>query len=140
MKIVSACLAGIECAYDGKNRLNKKVRKLVKQGKAIPVCPEQLGGLPTPRIPSERAKDKVVNKNGVDITENFRKGAREALKIAQLVDCKCAILKSRSPSCGYGKIYDGTFSNTLINGNGVFADLLVEQGIKILTEQNASSA
>ena len=136
MKIVSACLAGVNCAYDGKHRSNKGVVDLVKKGAAIPVCPEQLGGLPTPRIPSERLNGKVINKNGEDVTENFRKGAQEALKIAKMIDCDCAILKSRSPSCGYGKIYDGTFSHKLIQGNGVFSELLLQAGIEVISDED----
>lgn len=133
MKIVSACLAGIRCAYDGKHRKNKEILELVKKGEAIPVCPEQLGGLPTPRIPSERKGQLVVNRNGKDVTCYFERGAEEALKIAKIVKCDCAILKSRSPSCGIGKIYDGNFSNTLITGNGVFADLLIEEDIEVIS-------
>lgn len=136
MKIVSACLAGIECAYDGKSRLNKKVVELIKKGGAIPVCPEQLGGLPTPRIPSERKGTRVINKNGQNITDNFIKGAQEALKITKMTGCDCAILKSRSPSCGYGIIYDGTFSKRLIKGNGVFTDMLLKKGIDVVTDEN----
>lgn len=136
MKIVSACLAGINCAYDGQNRINQKVVELVSRGEAIPVCPEQLGGLPTPRVPSERSGPIVITKKGKDVTDNFQRGAQEALKIVKLVDCKQAILKSRSPSCGYGQIYDGSFSNTLIKGNGVFTDILLERGVEVITEEN----
>ena len=136
MKIVSACLAGINCAYDGRHRRYQKVVELVQKGEAIPVCPEQLGGLPTPRTPSERKGPKVINKDGLDVTQNFQKGAREALKIAQMVNWDCAILKARSPACGYVKIYDGSFTNTLIQGNGIFAELLSKKGIKIYTEED----
>lgn len=135
MKIVSACLAGLKCAYDGQDRAHSKVIELVKKGEAIPVCPEQLGGLPTPRIPSERSNNKVINREGIDVTENFEKGAQEALKLTRMARCESAIVKSRSPSCGHGKIYDGTFSGKLIQGNGIFADLLLEEGIEIITEE-----
>ncbi len=135
MKIVSACLAGLKCAYDGDDRAHPRVIELIKNSQAIPVCPEQLGGLPTPRIPSERSGDKVINKEGQDNTKYFKKGAREALRLTKLAQCDGAILKSRSPSCGYGQIYDGTFSGKLINGNGVFADLLLEEGIKIISDE-----
>jgi len=135
MVVVSACLAGINCRYDCKIKPNKKVVELIKKGNAIPVCPEQLGGLPTPRIAAERAGDKVLRKDGVDVTEEFTTGAREALKIAKLVGCKTAILKARSPSCGSGKIYDGNFTGTLINGDGICAELFKKNGIKVITEE-----
>ena len=138
MIIVSACLAGIRCRYDGKDNLCPQVRKLVKDGKAIPLCPEQLGGLPTPRVPAEIIDEKVMNKNGIDVTDNFRKGAQETLKVAKLIDCRIAILKSNSPSCGYGNIYDGSFSNKLTKGNGFTSSLLAQNGIKIFSESNLS--
>ena len=100
----------------------------------IPICPEQLGGLPTPRIPAERVNNKVVNQAGVDVTKEYQLGAEEALKIAKLYNCKKAILKEKSPSCGYGKIYDGTFSRNLTDGNGVTANLLIDNGIEIFGE------
>ena len=121
MKIVSACLAGIKCTWNDEARPCQKVIELIKQGKAIPVCPEQLGGLSTPRIPAEKKGNKVFRKDGKDITAEFEKGAKEALRIAKLINCKEAIIKAKSPSCGSGKIYDGTFSGKLIKGNGVFA-------------------
>lgn len=135
MKIVSACLAGIKCRWDGETRPCEKIVKLVKQGKAIPVCPEQLGGLSTPRIPSEQKGDKVFARNGKEVTAEFQKGAEEALKIAKLVNCDEAILKSKSPSCGSNKIYDGTFSGKLINGDGVFVKILKKNNIKVITEK-----
>jgi len=134
MKIVSACLAGIDCAYDGKSRRCEKVVEIVKSGKAIPVCPEQLGGLPTPRIPAEIQNGKVNNKESEDVTENFQKGAEEALKIIQMINCKEAILKSNSPSCGKGTIYDGTFNHVKVPGNGIFADMCLKNGINVKTE------
>lgn len=135
MIIVSACLAGVACRYDGKVKPCQKVIKLVKQGKAIPVCPEQLGGLPTPRKASERLGNKVFRKDGVEVTEQYQKGAEEALKIAKIVNAKKAILKSKSPSCGLGKIYDGTFSEKLIKGDGICAELFKKNGIKVETEE-----
>jgi len=131
MKIVSACLVGINCRWDGKNKLNKKLLKLFKQGKLIPVCPEQLGGLTTPRMPAEQKGNKVIGKDGKDITKDFIKGAKETLKIAKQLGIKEAILKSKSPSCGFGEIYDGTFSGKTKKGNGVTADMLHKAGIKI---------
>lgn len=134
MKIVSACLAGIKCRYDAKSKPCQKVINLVQQGQAIPICPEQLGGLATPRDPAEQKEDKIFTKNGKDVTTAFKKGAEEALKIALLANCDEAILKSKSPSCGSGKIYDGTFSGEIINGDGLFAKILKENNIKVLTE------
>jgi len=134
MKIVSACLAGIKCRWDGDSRPCEKVITLFRQGKAIPVCPEQLGGLTTPRIPAEQKGRKFFTKDGRDVTPEFEKGAEEALKIAKLAGCKEAILKSKSPSCGSGKVYDGTFSDKLVNGDGIFAKLLKKNNINVLNE------
>ena len=133
MIIVSACLAGYRCRYDGKTQQDPSIVDLVKRGGAIPVCPEMLGGLPCPRIPSERTADgtAVVAKDGRNVTEAFRLGASETLRIARLYGCTHAILKARSPSCGCGQIYDGSFSGTLRSGNGVTADLLLENGITV---------
>jgi uncharacterized protein YbbK (DUF523 family) len=134
MKLCSACLLGINCRYDGKSKPNEKILELSKKEKLIPVCPEQLGGLPTPRISSEIKNGKVITKNGQNVTDNFQKGAEETLKIARKYDIKEAILKQRSPSCGCGQIYDGTFSGTVIEGWGVTADLLRKNGIKVVSE------
>jgi len=135
MKIVSACLAGVKCRWDGEARPCKKVIDMVERGEAILVCPEQLGGLATPRIPVERKGEKVLGEDGSDFSAEFKEGAIEALKIANLVGCSEAILKSKSPSCGCGKIYDGSFSGVLIEGDGVFAELLKKNGIKVLNEK-----
>ena len=108
----------------------------MKEHHLIPVCPEILGGLPTPRDPSERVGDKVVGKNGRDVTAAFAKGAEETLALAKLYGCRYAILKERSPSCGYGEIYDGTFSGKLVPGNGVAAELLAKNGITVLGESD----
>lgn len=136
MKIVSACLAGIKCRWDGGARPCQKVIELIKKGEAIPVCPEQLGGLSTPRVPAEQRGDKVFSKESKDVTAQFIKGAEESLKIAKLVNCKEAILKSKSPSCGSGMIYDGSFSGKLIKGDGVFTKLLKKNNIKVFTEKD----
>lgn len=136
MIIVSACLAGIKCTYNSGDNANQKVIEMVKKGFAIPVCPEQLGGLPTPRIPAEISENKIINKNVEDVTNYFKKGAKETLRIAELIDCIKAILKQGSPSCGYGKIYDGTHTGRIINGLGITAKLLEENGIKIITEED----
>lgn len=135
MKIVSACLAGVKCNFEGKSKPCQKVIELVKKGKAIPVCPEQLGGLPTPRIPSEIRDDRVVTKEGDDVTSFFQKGGEEAFRIASLVKCTEAIMKARSPSCGSGYVYDGTFSGMLREGDGIFTTKLKKKNIKVFTEE-----
>ena len=139
MILVSACLAGFKCKYNGESNTDERIVELVKKGEAIPVCPEQLGGLPTPRVPSEIISEKVISKNGDDVTEQFNRGAAITLEIAKLYNCTEAIFKSRSPSCGSGKIYDGTFSGTLINGDGITAKLLKENGIKVRTEEETKN-
>jgi uncharacterized protein YbbK (DUF523 family) len=135
MVIVSACLAGLRCRYDGAAKPCSEVVRLVAEGKAIPVCPEQLGGLPTPRMPAEIRGERVVRKDGVDVTGEFRRGAEEALKLAQLAGARTAILKAKSPSCGSGKIYDGSFAGRLIDGDGVFASLCKLNAIEVRTEE-----
>ena len=145
MIIVSACLVGINCKYSGKSNTCPDVVKLVSMGKAIPVCPEQLGGLATPRPAAEicggtgadviDGKAFVKRANGEDVTCEFIKGAEEVLRIAGLTGAKKAIMKSKSPSCGAGFIYDGTFEGRLIKGNGVAAEVLLRNGIEILTEE-----
>ena len=134
--MISACLLGVNCKYDGgNNRLpDETIGKLVSQYELIPVCPECYGGLTTPRTPSERLGDRVVSKTGVDVTAQFNKGAEAALYLARLFNVKTAILKANSPSCGSGTIYDGTFTGTLAGGDCVTADLLKAHGIKIMNE------
>jgi uncharacterized protein YbbK (DUF523 family) len=134
MYIVSACLLGVACRYDGKSKPDSRVIFLLQQGKAIPVCPEQLGGLPTPRVPAERQGDLVITRDGQDVTLQFRRGAEEVVRIAKLAGCRRAILKARSPSCGQGQIYDGSFSGVLTEGEGVCAALCRENGIQVVTE------
>ncbi|MEM3616770.1 MAG: DUF523 domain-containing protein [Candidatus Bathyarchaeia archaeon] len=136
MKLCSACLLGVKCRYDGRDALNRKVLMLLKAETLIPVCPEQLGGLPTPREPAEIVKGRVITKSGRDVTENFKCGAKEALKIAKLFGIKEAVLKQGSPSCGCGRIYDGTFSGKTVKGNGITAALLKKHGIKVITEED----
>ena len=132
--LVSACLLGIGCRYDGKHKANSEVLKLGEKYNLIPVCPEIYGGLPTPRVPSERIGDKVMMKNGSDVTENYQRGAKEALELCRIYNIKTAVLKERSPSCGKGEIYDGTFSGTLTERDGVTAELLMANGIRVLGE------
>lgn len=135
MIIVSACLAGVPCRFDGQAKGYEKIKELVKSEKTILVCPEQLGGLTTPRIPSEIKGEKVFSKAGIDVTPQFTRGAEITLALAKEYGCNRAILKSRSPSCGRGKVYDGTFSGRLIDGNGFTADLLLKNGIEVMTEE-----
>lgn len=132
--LVSACLAGIDCKYNGKNNKNEKIIELIKNEDVILVCPEQMGGLKTPRVPAEIQNDKVINKENIDVTKEYQKGAEEVLKIAKEFNIKKAILKAKSPSCGKGKIYDGTFSNNLIDGNGITTELLQKNDIQVITE------
>ena len=135
--LISACLLGERCRYDGKSKpLPEEIlRRLREQYELIPVCPEQAGGLPTPRAPSERRGVKVVSETGRDVTAEYEAGARFALALAQKERVDAALLKARSPSCGKGAIYDGTFSRTLIPGNGVTAELLEQNGIPVYTEE-----
>lgn len=134
--LVSACLAGINCKYNGKNNENKKIIELIKNKDVILVCPEQLGGLKTPRTPAERQGNKVINKDNIDVTKEYQKGAEEVLELANKLNIKKAILKSKSPSCGKGKIYDGTFSDNLIDGNGITTELLEKHGIKVISSDD----
>ena len=137
MKVgVSACLVGKNTKYDGGNNYNKYVLEYLKDKEVVLLCPEVFGGLPTPRIPSEQINDKVINSNNEDVTKQFVDGANEALKRLQQQNVNVVILKERSPSCGYKKVYDGTFSKTIIDGNGVFAKLAIENGFIIYTESD----
>ncbi len=132
--LVSACLLGASCRYDGKSVPNEAVMALKEKHELIPFCPEIYGGLTTPREPAEIIGDKVVSKVGNDVTAQYNKGAEEALRLAKFFGCECAVLKERSPSCGFGKVYDGTFSGTLVDGNGVTAELFAKNGIKVYGE------
>lgn len=132
--LVSACLLGVSCRYDGKSKPNENIIALKDKYNLIPVCPEIMGGLPTPRMPSEICDGRVVSETGEDVTEQYIRGAAETLRLAKMFDCEMAILKENSPSCGYGKRYDGTFSRTLTDGNGVTAEILSKNGIKIFGE------
>lgn len=134
--LVSACLCGINCKYNGKNNLNEICLKLFKEGKAVLVCPEQLGGLGTPRDPSEISKDKVISIKGKDVTEKFEKGAEKTLKIAKTLGIKKAILKEGSPSCGINYIYDGKFRGKRVKGCGVTATLLKNNNIQIVSSED----
>lgn len=132
--LVSACLLGVHCRYDGNGVMQEGLEKLSKEHNLIPVCPEIFGGLATPRDPAERVGERIITKNGEDVTAQYTKGAEEILQLCKFYDCHYAILKERSPSCGYGRIYDGSFRGTLIDGNGVTAQLLAEHGVEIFGE------
>lgn len=140
MKIlVSACLLGVRCRYDGKSKPHPAVERLMEQHTLIPVCGEIFGGLPTPRVSAERQGARVVTADGRDVTAAYRRGAEEVLRLAERYGCKAAILKERSPSCGSGRIYDGTFTGTLTDGWGVTAELLRDHGICVIGESEAET-
>lgn len=132
--LISACLLGEKCRYDGGGNYTPGVERLREFCQLVPVCPEQLGGLPTPRTPSERVGERVLSKTGTDVTEAFRTGAERTLETALSHGVRFAMLKERSPSCGCGYIYDGSFSGRIIPGNGVTAELLAQNGIRIYGE------
>lgn len=134
MKLCSACLLGVKCRYNGESKLNKKVIALSKKERFLPVCPEILGGLSIPREQTEIKGGKVLTKSGKNLTSYFEKGAKEVLKAAQSLNIKEAIFKQKSPSCGCGQIYDGTFSNKLIKGDGITTSLLKRNKIKVIPE------
>ena len=133
MKIaVSACLLGENCKYNGGNNYSEKVSEYIKGHEVVPVCPEVLGGLPIPRESAEIVNGKVSHKDGTSVDKEFRRGAETALKIIKEQQVDFVILQSRSPSCGVNTIYDGSFSGKIISGQGVFADLLQKNGIKVI--------
>ena len=132
--LVSACLLGVSCRYDGKSKANEAVLALRDRYNLIPVCPEVFGGLPTPRTPSERVGERVVMKDGTDVTDNYERGALEAERLCRIYGIKTAILKERSPSCGKGEIYDGSFSGALTVRDGVAAERLMRIGVRVLGE------
>lgn len=146
MIVVSACIAGVECRYDGTSKLDENILKLVARRKAIPLCPEMLGGRKVPREPVEiingdgedvlDGKAFVKDKNGNDVTKEILDGIKEFMLTIDRLGVKMVILKTKSPTCGYGKIYDGTFNNVLKDGNGVLAAALKRKGITIYTEEN----
>ena len=132
--LVSACLLGVCCRYNETGEENERVKRLGERHRLIPVCPEIYGGLATPRPPAERVGERVLTKDGTDVTAQYEKGAKEALRLARYFGCTAAVLKSRSPSCGKGRIHDGTFSDGMTDGNGVAAELLEACGIRVLDE------
>lgn len=136
MKIVSACLAGYPCRWDGKVKAHPLIIEMVKRGEAVPVCPEQLGGLTTPREPSEIKNGCVHNKAGKDVSVEFKRGAEIVLSLAKLYNCQEAVMKAKSPSCGSCEIYDGNFRGVLTEGDGITTTLLKQNGIKVITEED----
>lgn len=138
--LISACLLGAPCRYDGRSKPCNAVNELQRTYDLIPVCPEALGGLPTPRPPAEvMPNGLIVNREGTDVTAQYRAGAEAALRIARQHGCRYAVLKEKSPSCGKGRIYDGSFTGTLIDGDGVTVRLLKENGIRIIGESELAS-
>ena len=145
MYLISAWLCGVNCKYNGANNYNEKCNELFISGKAVLICPEQLGGLTTPRVPSElqaNAKDvmegngKVITKEGLDVTKEFIKGAKEVVEIAKKLPISAAILKEGSPSCGVNFVYDGSFNGNKVKGKGITTEMLNEIGIKTLSEKD----
>ena len=134
--LVSACLLGLPCRYDGKEKPCEAVIALKEKYELIPFCPEIYGGLETSRTPSERVGDKILMKDGRDVTENYRRGAEGALYLCKTLGITKAVLKSRSPSCGSGEVYDGSFMGKLKDGNGVTAELLQKNNISVFNEFN----
>ena len=137
--LVSACLLGAACRYDGQSRQNEAVMRLLEAHELIPVCPEQLGGLPTPRAPAEIRGDRVISRRGDDVTDAYQRGAEETLRLCRLLRCDGAVLKARSPSCGRDQVYDGAFAGVLTPGRGVTAAKLLAEGIPVWTEEDAAA-
>ncbi|MCL2228586.1 MAG: DUF523 domain-containing protein [Firmicutes bacterium] len=133
--LVSACLLGTNCRWDGGHKFSQQVADLKQVFNLIPVCPEFLAGMPTPRAQSEEINGRVIDKEGNDVTDLFVLGSQKCLEIANKNNCKVAILKSGSPSCGVGEVYDGTFTGNKIAGSGITARLLLENGISVYTEK-----
>ena len=146
MIIVSACLAGVNCRHDGKNKEDVLIQKLISKRLAVPLCPEVLGGRPVPRVPCEisggtaeqvlAGTATVRDKNGRDVTHEVLDGVKIFMKAVARMNVTAVILKTKSPSCGKGKIYDGTFTGKMTDGNGVLTAVLLKEGIKVYTEED----
>ncbi|OXZ33873.1 DUF523 domain-containing protein [Finegoldia magna] len=136
--LISACLLGVDCKYNGSNNKldDEIIHSLKEKYNLIPVCPEIMGGMPTPRNPVEITDGKVFDNDGVEFTKEFEKGSEEVVKLAKLYDTTIAILKENSPSCGSNYIYDGTFNHQKIKGKGIAAHKLSKENIKLFTEEN----
>ena len=133
--VVSACLVGKACRYDGRSKPRPHIQALAEQARCVLVCPEVMGGLPVPRCPCEIQGNAVMSREGRDCTGEYKLGAQTAYEAAAEQGCRIAVLKARSPSCGAGRVYDGTFTHTLRDGDGVFAALLRSRGFTIFTEE-----
>lgn len=136
--LISACLLGLPCRYDGTGKLLEEVNGLLDRVTFIPVCPEQLGGLPTPRPPAEQVGERVLTRTGDDVTGAYRRGGELTAALAEYLNCRCALMKARSPSCGSGTIYDGTFTSTRVPGDGTAARAVKELGIPVFDEEHWS--
>lgn len=134
--LISACLLGVSCRYDGESKPLSNIEKLMEKYELIPVCAEIFGGLPTPRIPAEIIGEKVITKDGRDVTAEYLRGANEVLRLGKLFGCKKALLKERSPSCGSGIIYSGAFDGTFKDGFGKTTELLMKNGFEIFGESD----
>ncbi len=136
--LISACFLGLDCKYSGGNNAlgDKVIAELMEKYRLVPVCPESYGGLPSPRLPSERVGERVLAKDGADVTEQYKKGAAAALRLAKLFGCKIALMKERSPSCGHDSIYDGSFTGRVVPGDGVAAELLKQNGVTVCGESD----
>ena len=132
--LISSCLLGVSCRYDGKSVPNDAAKNLSTKFELVPFCPEIYGGLSTPRTPSERVGERVMSKTGTDVTDNYNKGAGEGLMLCRQLGIEIALLKEKSPACGSRGIYDGTFTGTLVDGEGVLAELLRKNGVKVYGE------
>lgn len=139
--LISACLLGLYCRYDGKCKAYPQLDELLQRPdiQLIPICPEQAGGLATPRPAAERQGQQVMTKAGTDVTAAYEQGAKTACALANLFHCDYAVLKEKSPSCGHGEIYDGTFTRTLTSGDGVTAERLIAQGVTVFGETGISA-
>ena len=133
--LISACLLGVGCRYDGGRVKKVDIAALSEVFELVPVCPEIYGGLPTPRVPSERIGDRVIMKDGTDVTDNFIRGMEHTIMIADSCGARIALLKAKSSSCGKGRIYDGSFSGKLTEGDGYTAQHLISAGIEVYTEE-----
>lgn len=134
MILISACLAGVKCRYDGQAKTDDRLQKLVQEGKAVAVCPEVLGDLGVPRMPCEIRNDRVYRKDGKDVTDAYVKGARKAFAICRKNHCTKAVLKEKSPACGVHLIYDGSFQGNTVKGQGILTTMLLEEGIPCFSE------
>lgn len=137
--LVSACLMGLSVRYDGGSNERSEILALTDRHHLIPVCAEVFGGLPTPRVPAERVGTQVITREGKNVTQEYIRGAEEIVRLAKIYGCPLAILKEKSPSCGHGKIYDGTFTRTLTEGDGVLTERLLRAGLRVVGESEVAA-